>query len=293
MIKVRGVRLSLHPLFVLIMMASVLTGHFIELVTLFAIVFVHELGHAAAASMLGARVVSIQMLPFGGVAEIEDQGCLPAWKEIVIALAGPLQNLFMIAVLLLIRNLGTEQHEFIDYVIRGNLMIMLFNLLPVLPLDGGKIVQALLSILLSYHAVLQHTLRVSMVCSIMMCVAAIIPALSGKGPPYLNMLAMGLFLFYSNFTDYRNLPYRFVRFLLGRDNQYRKKLEKGIIATPIISHPVQHLEGILRLFKREKYHMIYVMNEEGGIIAMLPEQRLIRSFFTNYHASGPPDRNIS
>ena len=54
------------------MLASLATGHFIELITLFAIVFIHECGHAAAAALLGCRVLSIQMLPFGGVAVIED-----------------------------------------------------------------------------------------------------------------------------------------------------------------------------------------------------------------------------
>ncbi|EHS56085.1 M50 family metallopeptidase [Paenibacillus kribbensis] len=285
MINVRGVTLSLHPLFVLVMLTSVLTGHFIEIMTLFTLVFIHELGHATAASLLGARVLSIQMLPFGGVAVIEDQGKLNAWKEVVIALAGPLQNGIMIIILLWFRNVSGAEHDYVNYIIQGNAVIALFNLLPILPLDGGKILQALISLFLSYHRTLVWTFRASIVTSLLFCMYGISPLLRQNGPVHLNLLAVGIFLLYSNIVDYRNIPYRFIRFLLGRDELFYREAAKGSIALPIVSLPVKHLEPILRLFRRDRYHMVYVMNEQGRIVAVLPEQRLIRSYF----AARPPD----
>ncbi|WP_179033229.1 M50 family metallopeptidase [Paenibacillus kribbensis] len=285
MINARGVTLSLHPLFVLVMLTSVLTGHFIEIMTLFTLVFIHELGHATAASLLGARVLSIQMLPFGGVAVIEDQGKLNAWKEIVIALAGPLQNGIMIIILLWFRNVSGADHDYVNYIIQGNAVIALFNLLPILPLDGGKILQALISLFLSYHRTLVWTFRASIVTSLLFCMYGISPLFRQNGPVHLNLLAVGIFLLYSNIVDYRNIPYRFIRFLLGRDELFYREAAKGSIALPIVSLPVKHLEPILRLFRRDRYHMVYVMNEQGRIVAVLPEQRLIRSYF----AARPPD----
>jgi stage IV sporulation protein FB len=285
LINVRGVTLSLHPLFVLVMLTSVLTGHFIEIMTLFTLVFIHELGHATAASLLGARVLSIQMLPFGGVAVIEDQGKLNVWKEIVIALAGPLQNGIMIIILLWFRNVSGAEHDYINYIIQGNTVIALFNLLPILPLDGGKILQALISLSLSYHRTLVWTFRASIVTSLLFCMYGISPLLRQNGSVHLNMLAIGIFLLYSNIVDYRNIPYRFIRFLLGRDELFYREAAKGSIALPIVSLPVKHLEPVLRLFRRDRYHMVYVMNEQGRIVAVLPEQRLIRSYF----AARPPD----
>ncbi|MFM9280146.1 M50 family metallopeptidase [Paenibacillus jiagnxiensis] len=282
MINIRGVTLALHPLFVLIMLASVFTGHFIELITLFAIVLIHELGHAAAAALLGVRVVSIQLLPFGGVAEVEDRGCLPAWKEIIIALAGPLQNGLMIMALLFLKSFNWVNNDFAAYAIHGNVIIALFNLLPVLPLDGGKIVQALLSMRLPYHLTLLWTLRTSIVFSALFCVYAALPLWLNTGGLQLNMLAVGIFLLYSNLVDYRNIPYRFVRFLLGRDALFYQQAAQGNFAVPIFSLPVKHLDSILRLFRRDRYHIIYVMNERGKIIAVLPEQRIIRSYFSTH-----------
>ncbi|MGR6763857.1 M50 family metallopeptidase [Paenibacillus sp. T2-29] len=285
MINVRGVTLSLHPLFVLVMLTSVLTGHFIEIMTLFTLVFIHELGHATAASLLGARLLSIQMLPFGGVAVIEDQGKLNAWKEIVIALAGPLQNGIMIIILLWLRNVSGLEHDYVNYIIQGNAVIALFNLLPILPLDGGKILQSLISLFFSYHRTLVWTFRASIITSLLFCLYGISPLLRQDEPLHLNLLAVGIFLLYSNIVDYRNIPYRFIRFLLGRDELFYREAAKGSIALPIVSLPVKHLEPVLRLFRRDRYHMVYVMNEQGRIVAVLPEQRLIRSYF----AACPPN----
>lgn len=138
MINVRGVTLSLHPLFVLVMLTSILTGHFIEIITLFTLVFIHELGHATAASLLGARVLSIQMLPFGGVAVIEDQGKLNAWKEIVIALAGPLQNGIMIIILLWFRNVSGLEYDYVNYIIQGMQLLHCLICCPFYHLMVGK-----------------------------------------------------------------------------------------------------------------------------------------------------------
>ncbi len=279
LIRVWGVRITFHPFFVIIMMASLLTGHFIELITLFAIVFIHECGHAAAAALLGCRVVSIQMLPFGGVAVIEDGGNITALREIMIALAGPLQNMLMVGVVWLLQYGNLGDPVFLNYIIQGNLLIALFNLLPVLPLDGGKIVQALVSLWAPYYTTLMWTYRISILCSTGVILVAISRWLTGDYGLPLNILLIGLFLFYSNLTDYRNVPYRFIRFLMNRENAFVRHAATGSLAQPIISFPAKPLDTILRLLKRERYHMVYVMNRQGRIMAVLPEQRIIGSYF--------------
>lgn len=275
-----GVQLSMHPVFVLLMMLSVATGQFIELITLFVIVFIHELGHASAAALLGIRVRSIQMLPFGGVAVIEDRGDLTAGKEILISLAGPLQNVIMMGIAAGMLSLQWWDGEFLIYFIQANAIIALFNLLPVLPLDGGKIAQALVSLFLPYYRTLVLTYRLSIVASVVMIIISLSPFfMKESGKIELNILLMGCFLLYSGIEDYRNIPYRFVRFLINRDKLFAHHLSAASLAQPIISLPTKPLDAILRLFKREKYHMIYVMNAGGKIIGVLPEQHIIESYF--------------
>lgn len=276
--RVFGIELSLHPLFVLIMLCSVLTGQFLELLTLFTIVLIHEMGHVCAALLAGVTVKSVQLLPFGGVAVIEDHGRLTAGREIGIALAGPLQNVIMILIALVLQHTGMGSSAFLAYFIQANAIIALFNLLPVLPLDGGKIVQAGLSLLLPYYYTLLWGGRVSIVASAIVIVYALLPLGSGGGLR-LNLLLIGAFLLYSNITDHRNLPYRFMAFLMNRETAYERHLRSPGAASPIVAFSAKPLDDILRLFKRNHYHFIYVMNNDSNVVAVVPEQRLISTYF--------------
>lgn len=260
------------------MLISVLTGHFLELLALFTIVFVHEMGHVFAARMYDIKVLSVQMLPFGGVAVMEDSGNLTAGREIVIALAGPLQNLMLIGASLLLHAIGIWDGPFLSYFIQSNLLIALFNLLPILPLDGGKISQALCSLVMPYYATLLWSYRISLLFSVLLVAYSFLPLWLGLGGMQLNLLLIGLFLLYSNLMDYRNIPYRFIRFLVNRDRSFSRHLLNGTLAQPIVAEKTKPLDHILRLFKREKYHFIYVMNQQGNIVAVVPEQRVISSF---------------
>ncbi|MBA9088661.1 stage IV sporulation protein FB [Fontibacillus solani] len=277
MIRWNGIVISFHPFFVIIMLTSLLTGHLLELLALFVIVFIHELGHVAAARFLGVKVLSVQMLPFGGVAIMEDTGHLTAGREILISLAGPLQNMVLIGLSLLFHAVGLWDGPFLSYFINSNLLIALFNLLPILPLDGGKISQSLCTLLLPYHATLIWSHRISLLFSIMLIAYSIIPQLLGQGAVQLNLLLVGSFLLYSNWNDYRNIPYRFLRFLVNRERFFSEQ-HNGNIAQPIVADKSKPLDYILRLFKRERYHFIYVVNQQGNIVAVVPEQRVISSY---------------
>lgn len=272
MINRFGITLKLHPLFILIMLASIWTGDFLELFTLFAIVLVHEFGHAAAARGFGWTIREIMLLPFGGVAVVEDSNC-PAWQELAVAAAGPLQNAWMAALGWLFGELGWWGPEWAAYFIRCNLLIGCFNLLPILPLDGGKMLQALLSLKLPFHQALFYGSRISLLLSALLTLAAFAP-LGGAGIQ-LNLLLIGIFLIYSNWFHRRALPFHFFRFLLGRDQREERWLSKGTLAQPIVVKKHRRIGQIMQLFRKEKYHLIYILNDTGTIQTVIPEQRII------------------
>lgn len=276
MIKFAGTTYRFHPLFTLILIGSALTGYFLEAITLFGIVLVHELGHLAAASGFGWRVREVQLLPFGGVLVVDELGSMPAWEELIVALAGPLQHVWLILLALLMKWMGAGSSNWWDYFIEANLMIALFNLLPVMPLDGGKIMQSLLGYLLSYHNTILYTVWISMFLSLAIIVMAIIQLFSGQLP--LNILVIGIFLLVSNWYAYRQLPYHFFRFLIGRGSRVSQLLSRGTLAQPIVITKHRTMADTLKLFMREKYHLIYIVNETGRIQAVLPEQQLVSGY---------------
>ncbi|MFC4099987.1 site-2 protease family protein [Paenibacillus xanthanilyticus] len=289
MIKWKGTVWTVHPLFVLIMLASVATGYFTELLTLFALVFVHELGHVAVAKGFGWTVREVKLLPFGGVAEVEDGSGVPAKEEAIVAIAGPLQNVWMAAAAWGLGQTGLWSEEWSQYVISANAIIALFNLLPILPLDGGKLMNALLSRTTTYHRTLRIGARVSLVLSAGMVVFAVLPWLhGGQTGIQPNLLVVGLFLLLTNWTYNRHIPFLFLRFLTSRGLSASRHLTKGAWALPIIVSKAHTIASALRLFKRDSYHLIVVMEETGQILAVLPEQQLVNGYLED----GKPDRAV-
>jgi Zn-dependent protease len=122
--------------------AYVVAGAFAVL--LFGSVFLHELGHAATARRLGIGVRSISLWLLGGFTEMDRESPSP-WKEFAIAVAGPAVNLVIglaaaVAVLVLPSHTVTEQLAW--QLAFSNLLVGVFNLLPGLPMDGGRLLRA-------------------------------------------------------------------------------------------------------------------------------------------------------
>lgn len=289
MIKWGGIEYRLHPLFLILMLFSVWTGYFAEMLTLFGVVTIHELGHVAAARAYSWRIRRVQLLPFGGVAEMEESANVPAKEEMVVALCGPLQNAWMAAFAVLMLEWGPGQSaDYWTYFLQANLMIGLFNLLPVLPLDGGKLVLGLFSYLFAYHRVLSVVLHTSLLLSLTMVIAAL--ARYAAGGIHLNLLAIGLFLFFSNWYGIKHLPYQFFRFLVNREANCRRMQLAGrppqLLLVPFDQEPAQ----VLRRFKRERHHLLYIVDRTGDVLQVCPEDKLLRAYLSRI--SGPPGRRV-
>lgn len=290
MIKIGGVEYRLHPLFLMLMLFSVLTGYFAEMLTLFGVVTIHELGHVAAARTYGWRIRRVQLLPFGGVAEMDESANVPAKEEMAVALCGPLQNAWMAVFAAFMLEYGPgHAADYWTYFLQANLMIGLFNLLPVLPLDGGKLLLGALSYLFPYHRVMSVVLYASLLLSLAMVIAAL--ARYAAGGIHLNLLAIGLFLFFSNWYGVKHLHYQFLRFLVNREESCRRMKESGrlpqMLVVPYDQEPVQ----VLRRLKRERHHLLYIVGRTGQVLQICPEDRLLRAYLSRLPGSpgGPGD----
>ncbi len=277
LIKLFGIRFRLHPLFTIMMLLSILTGYFLELLILFSIVLIHELGHVAAARSFGWTITKVELLPFGGVAETDQSGTSSVREDIIVAAAGPFQNAWMIGLAYLLGTVGLWEAEWTQTFIQANLMIGLFNLIPILPLDGGKIMQALLSCVLPYYRAIQSSTWISIALSLVLA-AASIWNIRSEGIEF-NLLIISVFLLVSNGYGLRNGRYQFVRFLMNRNMRMEPLIDKGTLAQPIVISPHRTIAEIVRLFMREKYHIVYVLGSGGSVKLVIPEQRLLHAYF--------------
>jgi len=255
------------------MLASIATGRFLELAVLFFIVLIHELGHVASAIGFGWTIREVQLLPFGGVVEVEEAGALPVREEMWVAAAGPLQNAWLAAAGWLAGQAGWLDPEWSAFFVRSNLLLGLFNLLPILPLDGGKLLQSWISLYWPFHRTLVWSAAVSLAFSAAVVAYAAAPVARG-GELQLNLLAIGVFLCYSNWMQRRNIPYLFLRFLVHRARRSQLRVDAGALARPIVIAEFRPVTAALRLFMKEGYHLIYVMRQ-GRVAKVLPETVVI------------------
>jgi len=214
--KLFGIPLTIHSTFLLLPLWMLLTNRgaglanalllLIWLIGLFTCVVLHELGHALAARFFGIGTESITLYPIGGVARLQRMSEKPS-EEICIALAGPAVNLVLAALLapaaLLALWSGALQpgelfspergvvvvlEQLLFLLWSANVFMMLFNLLPCFPMDGGRVLRALLTLGVGRLRATEMSVRVGLVMAIL--IACLSPLLMSPMP-----LVLAVFVF--------------------------------------------------------------------------------------------------
>ncbi len=216
-----GVPIKLHWSFFLIILLIVyvslerdLNGlqifSFILLVLiLFLCVLLHELGHALGAKKVGIKANDIIISPIGGLARIESMAQYPK-KELFIALCGPMVN-FVLAIVLFIylyfiqgQQMSFDPFATMDfisipallyYLLFINTLLFAFNLIPAFPMDGGRILRALLS--MKYSSV--KATFIASVIGKLLAVGFFILAFFTR---YYVLIVMSIFIFTMASTEY-------------------------------------------------------------------------------------------
>jgi len=169
--RIAGIDVFIHSTFFLLIIwigfsywvtqnsiSAVLNG-VVFILLLFLFVLLHEFGHALAARKYGIATRDITLLPIGGLARLERMPKEPK-QEFWVALAGPLVN-FVLAILLFgwllltnglggIVNTTVTEGSLIQRLAIVNLTLLLFNLIPAFPMDGGRVLRAFLAMRMEY-----------------------------------------------------------------------------------------------------------------------------------------------
>jgi len=143
--QIRGMKIRIHPTFIGLLVLCSLCGLLTRAFLVFGLVILHELVHMLAAKGFGIKVNSIELYPYGGTAVLEDSFEGKKLEESVIAFAGPAFNFSLLFIIQYLRWEGILEGQWSLELVKINFWLGCFNLIPVLPLDGGRIVRALLS----------------------------------------------------------------------------------------------------------------------------------------------------
>lgn len=244
-------------------------GMLIEGILIFIVVIIHELGHVIVAKRLKYQVESIELLPIGGVATISETHYKSSSDEWFIAGAGPFNNLLFIIVLIFYKELIPHSTTLIEY----NLTLFFFNLLPALPLDGGRLLKAYLTKDRPY----QEAKKVAAALGII--VGLLILSISGyylltdlNNSVYLSIL--GLFLTISAFKEYSNAKYLPVRLGFSKETSLSEIVEGKVIICPLNS-PIR---VVMKEIETNRNLVICIVDSRGEVVDMITEKIIVEEY---------------
>lgn len=218
---------TLYLLFILFLCGYIRVG-----ITIFLIVLIHEVGHVLVCLLFGYKIKSVTLYPFGGLTRVEKDINTSPYKELILASAGLFMQIILYVVAL---SFGYKNSLFYKY----NKSIFLFNLLPIIPLDGSVIVYSLLNRFTTFKNSYKAYIVVSIISLVIYIIINYKYSLN-------NYLIVSIFI-YKIYEGIKNYKYVYNRFLVER---YLKKYHFKYISTK---------EGNLDILKIDTYQ--YFKNE--------------------------------
>lgn len=232
-------KIEIHNLTYITMLISFLAGYFQYIYILLLIIFIHEFGHYFMSNLVGIKTSKIIIYPFGGLTVYNSDLNLNTNKELVSLFGGIFFQMLFYFLIVIIHNNNLMTDNVFNIIKKINILLISFNFLPILPLDGGRFLNIVLDKLFSYKL----SNKITIIISIMFMLIFILTKRT------LLSLLLFLFLIKEIIMEIKNLDNKFINFLFERyKNDYNfKKIKR------VKSH---------NKFKRDYYHTINGITEK-------------------------------
>ena len=197
-------KITVHPITYVLLLLALNEGLIKYVLIISIIIMIHETGHITFMLIYNRKINKISILPFGGIIRLDSYISTNIYEDLIISIGG---ILFQIIFGFIVLNLDLSYKEQILYY---NNLIIIFNMIPVIPLDGEKILKNILELFLP--------LKKSLICMfyISLITLVLIFALN-ISIIYKNIIVI-IFLIISIFRNYNNTPYYMNSFYLERMN---------------------------------------------------------------------------
>jgi stage IV sporulation protein FB len=241
---------------------------------LLSIIFIllHESGHLLAAKFLGYSFdrKSLQILPFGMRLGFKEKFIVPS-KDIVISIAGPMVNLLFFLMFYFAGIL--KQNDTYIYIADINVALFLFNMLPAVFLDGGRVFKAIIAYYISYYYSCLLVNINGIIIGVSFILYFIYKGISLVGIP---LFMLGIFFIFEGTKSIKKNVFISLSYILNKN--YVLDINKNLKIKLLCYSKNTKLLDIIKNFCFNKYYVIYVI-EDGNLRYNMNEADLIRLFY--------------
>lgn len=200
-------KIKFHYTYYILVLSFLLTGQFINLLIFTSLIVIHELGHYLSSKIFNIEVKNIIIYPYGGITRLNSVIDIDLTKELIISISGIImQTIYYFIIYILYKNNIIRPYVF-ELFNKYHYSIVLFNLIPIYPLDGSKILNIIINKIFNY--------KLSNILLIILSIINIILILFIFKFNYSFILILGILINYL-YNYLKNIKYIYNRFLLEK-----------------------------------------------------------------------------
>lgn len=269
MIKIGWLYINLFSIPLIVV--AMLTGSAVSMATAYIVVTLHEFAHFCAARRYRIGVSGFVIMPFGVCLRLKENHIKDPLQESVICAAGPMCNLLLILLALLFRTVLPFEPAVIEFFIYTNASIFLINTVPIVPLDGGRILRALLT----------HKYGFIKAVRISNLVSQINIALIGLLGIYIlyvthfnvSIMMLCAFLLFNMSAEKKNSELMVMRQIIHSKEKLTKREIMPVKELAVMRYT--DARRLLKNFSYNSYYLVNVLNENLTIEGVLSETQVI------------------
>lgn len=271
LIKIFNIELKINYSLIPIIILGIFFGFIKEFTIVFTIVTLHELAHSLVSNYYGYEAKTIELFALGGVVRSEEISFQSPKEVINISLAGPLLNFLFYFLGIITKNILDLEVSLLDFFNYTNLSLGLFNLIPIIPLDGGRILRAYFCKSMDIKKATNTTVFVGkLLCMIIFVIGIILTIESLRG---ITLIVFSIYLYYKNEKEKEIVSLQHIQRIFSKPKGVKDRI--NVKVKYIIAKKESSLKDILKDLSIEYYCVIRVVNNRGKFIGELTEGEIL------------------
>ena len=270
-------KISINLLILVFAAVAFITGTLAEYLLTLLSITLHEAGHTATVILSGGKIYNIRVMPVGLNAEM-DSGYCSKLNRLIIYFAGPLVSFSLAGILKVLLLVGVTS----PYVIVGlytNIYLAVFNMLPVFPLDGGRIFVELAAAKFGLIRAGKGMKHVSVLLSVILIAVGLV-SLFTDNKRSVSLIIIGIYIFMYLGANKEETALMSIKSLLFRK---ARVIRKGIypVREIVVLKTVKLAEVIKAMDYVDRFHIVNILDENLRVIKVMTEQEIIDAVIRN------------